>query len=208
MRACRRRLSILLTVISCCCYIAGCIPVTEHYQRAETPDASYLRGTCGDSGPPDWTYYSFHGIHISVSPSSSLQVGLHYPAGTTASLDSNRIELRGWRGDKAINIVAFLHPALHAALGNLAPERFEGMRDPTDPEGLHRYRRYSSDKDVVWANFLAYDEDVSDHFIRVPKGLDRGVIVVPAMTVNGQSYGPQELLIVRRLYSGVLPINC
>jgi hypothetical protein len=42
----------------------------------------------------------------------------------------------------------------------------------------------------------------------VPTNLERAEIVIPAVTINGQTYEPQELSIVGKKFVGVVPINC
>jgi hypothetical protein len=201
-------LSAWVTVLLGCCLCTGCIPVHEHYDRVEVANASYLKGLCGGFGPPSWAYYPFNGISISVSLSPGLQIGLHYPVGTVARFDSDTIEIRGLQGDQPFNLTAYLRPAVHHVLGNAAPERFDAMLDPSDANRVSGYRRSAAGRGYVWANFLARDKDQPDRSISIPSNLVRAVIVIPAMTVNGNSYGPQELPVVRRTYTGIEPVNC
>jgi hypothetical protein len=189
---------LLVSALSC-----GCVPIVHHYARAETADARYLQAYCGDYGPADWTYYPFHGIFISVSL-SPLHLGLHYPTGTTVELDSNEVTINGSRLGTAVHLIYQLTPTLHAALGNGAPWRLDAMADPMDPAGRYGYRRTTKGRDFTWANFLAREAPIP----AVPHDLEGATIVVPAMTINGQKYGSQELTITRKNYVGVIPVNC
>jgi hypothetical protein len=190
-----------------CYFCSGCVPVSEHYQRAEAPEAVYLQGLCGGSGAPNWTYYPFHGIFISVSL-SPLQLGLHYQAGTTVEFDGDTVTISGLRQNEPIQLTVHLSPAPHAALGNGAPEEFDAMTDPMDPGGKSGYHRSSKGLGLIWANFMARDVNTPNRSVRVPIDMERAKIVIPAMTINGQRYESQELVIVRKKYSGVVPINC
>jgi hypothetical protein len=190
------------------CYLSsGCVPISEQYQRAEVPDAVYLQGLCGGSGAPNWTYYPFHGIFISVSL-SPLQLGLHYPPGTTVELDGDIVTFGGWRQNEPIQLAVHLSPAIHAALGNGAPEEFDAMTDPMNPGGKSGYHRSSKGLGLVWANFIARDANTPNRIVPIPVDLERAKIVIPAMTINGQRYESQELVIVRKKYSGLVPVNC
>jgi hypothetical protein len=199
------RLIALLGAYLC---IAGCVPAREHYQRVEVPGATYLQGLCGYFGAPDWTYYPFNGIFISVALSPDIQVGLHYPVGTTARFDSTTIEIKELSGTEAVDVVGDLRPAIHAAMGNAAPERFDASFDPQDPNGLHGYRRTSEGRGFVWESFRARDQGTPERSLNVPRKLVHGVLIIPAITVNGRTYGPQVLPILNRVYMGILPVNC
>jgi hypothetical protein len=190
-----------------CCLFSGCVPVSEHYQRAEAPDAAYLQGLCGGSGAPNWAYYPFHGIFVSVSL-SPLQVGLHYPPGTTVRFERDALTISGWRENRPVTISAQLSAAVHAALGNSAPEEFDAMVDPMAPSGKSGYHRSSKGRGLTWANFIGRDINEPNRIVTVPMDLERATIVIPAMTINGQTYESQELSIVRKKYSGIIPVNC
>jgi hypothetical protein len=185
----------------------GCVPVNEQYQRVEVADAVYLQGLCGGSGPPDWTYYPFHGIFISVSL-TPLQLGLHYTVGTTVTLDGDAATINGWRKSEPIQLTAHLTPAIHAALGNGVPEEFDAMTDPMDPGRRSGYHRSSKGSDLVWANFIARDAHAPNRIFPMPRDLERTKILIPPITINGQKYEPQELSIIRKKYTGIIPINC
>jgi hypothetical protein len=186
---------------------SGCIPVSMHYQRVEEPQAAYLQGLCGGSGPPNWAYYPYHGIFNSVSL-SPVQVGLHYPHGTTVRFESDALAITGSRNNKPVAIAVKLTAAVHAALGNSAPEQFDGMMDPMDPTRKSGYHRSSKDGDQTWANFIGRDADNPDRTVLVPMDLEHVKIVIPAMTINGQTYQSQELSIERKTYTGIIPVNC
>jgi hypothetical protein len=186
---------------------SGCVPIVQHYERAETADARYLQGLCGGYGPADWTYYPFHDILISVSL-SPIRLGLHYPTGTTVELDSNEVAINGSRLGTSIHLIYQLSPALHAALGNSAPWQLDSMADPMDPAGRYGYRRTRKGRDFTRANFLAHEATTPGHSVAVPHDLEEATIAIPAMTINGQKYGPQKLTITRKNYVGVVPVNC
>jgi hypothetical protein len=194
-------------LLMACCLFSGCVPVSEHYQRAEAPDAAYLQGLCGGSGAPNWAYYPFHGIFVSVSL-SPLQVGLHYPPETTVQFESDALTISGWRENRPVTISAQLSAAVHAALGNSAPEEFDAMLDPMAASGKSGYRRSSKGRGLTWANFIGRDINEPSRIVPVPMDLERAKIVIPAMKINGQMYEPQELPIVRKKYSGIIPVNC
>ena len=197
---------VLIPVVACGLY-SGCVPVNEQYQRVEVADAVYLQGLCGDSGPPNWAYYPFHGIFISVSL-TPLQLGLHYPAGTTVTLDGDTITIRGSRQHELIQLTGHLTPAIHTALGNAAPEDFDDMSDPLDPTGKSAYHRSSKNRGLVWANFIARDVHAPNRIFPMPKDLEHAKILIPSITINGQKFDPQELSIMRKKYTGITPINC
>jgi len=190
-----------------CYFSSGCVPVSEHYQRAEAPDAVYLQGLCGGSGVPNWTYYPFHGIFVSVSL-SPLQLGLHYPAGTSVELDGDTVTISALRQSEPIQLTVHLSPAPHAALGNGAPEEFDAMTDPMDPGGKSGYHRSSKGRDLTWAYFVGRDINPPNRIVPLPVDLERAKIAIPAITINGQTYESQELSIVRKKYVGITPINC
>jgi hypothetical protein len=199
-RAARALALLLVSALS-----SGCVPIVQHYERAETADARYLQGLCGGYGPADWTYYPFHGIFISVTV-SPIHLGLHYPTSTTVELDSDELMINGSRQGTSIHLIYRLRPALHAAVG--APWRFDAMADPMDPAGRYGYHRRSKGRDFTWANFLAHEAAPPDRVVAAPHDLEGATIVIPAMTINGQKYGSQELPITRKNYLGVIPVNC
>lgn len=202
------RLSVFTgSFVMACCSISGCVPVSQHYERAEAPDAVYLQGLCGGSGPPNWAYYPFHGIFVSVAL-SPLQVGLHYPPETTVSFESNALTITGWRDNMLVTIPAQLSAAVHDVFGNSAPEQFDAMFDPLAANGRSGYRRSSAGRGLVWANFIGRDTNAPSRSVTIPMDLERAKIVIPAMTINGQAYPSQELSIVNRMYRGIIPVNC
>jgi hypothetical protein len=97
------------------------------------PAAVYYRSMCGGFGPRDYAYYPYHGIYISVDL-SPLQLGLHYPAGTTVALNGHTVKIRGMRQTEPVEVVKHLVPGMHASLGNATPGEFCAMDDPMDPE--------------------------------------------------------------------------
>ncbi len=202
------RLFALRTLLAASCvFSSGCVPWHERYDRVELPNASYIKGLCGGYGPPNWTYYPFADIFISVTL-SPLQIGLHYPVGTAAHLDGDTIEIRGVRGAEAVDVIADLRLVIHGALGSATPGRFDGMSDPADPTRTPRYHRSSKGRGIIWESFLAFDKEKPDREAAVPDKLEHGVLVIPPMTINGHSYGAQQLPILHRAYTGIYPINC
>jgi hypothetical protein len=185
-----------------CSVLSGCAPSWEHYQRVEAPEAVYLRSECGGFGPRNYAYYPYHGIFISVSL-SPLQLGLHYPAGTTVALSGDTVTISGSRQNEPIEYAQHLRQASHGTLGNGTPGEFCAMTDPMDPEGRHGYRCPSSGHDLTWSYFVGRDKNSS-----VPTNLEHAKIIIPAVTINGQTYESQELSIVGKKFVGVVPINC
>lgn len=196
-----------LIALLACSLAAGCVPLSEHYQRVEVADATYLQGLCGASGPPDWAYYPFHGIFISVSL-APLQLGLHYPQGTTVTLDGDIATITGLRQNEPIKWSTLLTPAKHAALGNDAPEEFDAAIDPLDPSGKSAYHRSSKGLGFTWANFIGRDPHAPNRVQPTPKDLEGAKIVIPPIMINGQKYQSQQLPIIRKSYTGVMPVNC
>jgi hypothetical protein len=123
-------------------------------------------------------------------------------------LDGDAVTISGWRQNEPIQLAVHLSPAIHAALGNGAPEEFDAMTDPMDPSGKFGYRRSSKGRGFIWANFIARDANTPNRIVPIPIDLERAKIVIPAMTINGQMYESQELPIVRKKYSGITPVNC
>jgi hypothetical protein len=181
--------------------------MSMQYQRPEAPDAVYLQGLCGGSGAPNWAYYPFHGIFISVSL-RPMSIGLHYPPGTTAQLDDNEVSLSGWRQNELVTLTIHLAPALHNSMGNSTPEELDAMADPMNPNAKPYTSRSSKGRGLIWANFLGVNVDTPNRVLTVPQDLDRAKIVIPAITINGQAYGPQELPVMHKQYVGVMPVNC
>jgi len=82
------------------------------------------------------------------------------------------------------------------------------MLDPMAASGKSGYRRSSKGRGLTWANFIGRDINEPSRIVPVPMDLERAKIVIPAMKINGQMYEPQELPIVRKKYSGIIPVNC
>ena len=82
------------------------------------------------------------------------------------------------------------------------------MVDPMAPNGKSGYHRSSKGRGLTWAYFIGRDINDLNRIVPVPMDLERAKIVIPAMTINGQTYESQELPIVRKTYSGIIPVNC
>jgi hypothetical protein len=80
-----------------------------------------------------------------------LQLGLHYPAGTTVALDEDVVVIHGKRQKESFEMVQHLVPAPHGALGNTTPGEFCAMNDPLDPPGKYGYRCRSKGAQLTWA---------------------------------------------------------
>jgi hypothetical protein len=196
-----------IAFFAACLVLSGCAPYWEHYQRVEAPEAIYLRSFCGGFGPPEYVYYPYHGIHISVSL-SPLQLGLHYPAGTTVTLNGDTVAISGTRQNEPIELVRHLSQASHGTLGNATPGNFCAMTDPMDPEGRHGYRCPSNGHDLTWSYFIGRDIDAPNQIVAAPTNLEHAKIRIPAVTINGHTYESQELSIVGKKFVGIVPINC
>jgi hypothetical protein len=170
----------------------------------EAPDAVYLQGLCGGFGAPNYAYYPYHGIFVSVNL-SPLQLGLHYKTGTTVALHDDAVTISGWRENDPFQLVIHLSPAQHYALGNATPEKFCAMADPMNPG---RKSCPSDGRNMTWAYFLGRDINPPNRSVSVPTDLERAKIVIPAITIDGQTYESQELSIVRKKYVGITPVNC
>jgi hypothetical protein len=190
-----------------CSLLSGCAPYWEQYQRVEAPEAVYLRSECGGFGARNYAYYPYHGIFISVSL-SPLQLGLHYPAGTTVALSGDTVTISGSRQNEPIEYLQHLRQASHGTLGDGTPGEFCAMTDPMDPEGEHGYRCPSSGRDLTWSYFVGRDKNSSNQILAVPTNLERAKVIIPAVTINGHTWESQELSIVGKKFVGVVPINC
>jgi len=172
----------------------------------EAPAAVYYRSECGGFGPRDYAYYPFHGIFVSVKV-WPLQLGLHYPPGTTVTLDDDRVTISGMRQNEPVEIVQHLVPAAHGALGNDTPGEFCAMNDPLG-SGNGGYHCPASGPQLTWAYFIRHDLKSTSPNVRLPSDLRGARITIPAMTINGEKYESQELSIVDAEFVGVEPLNC
>jgi hypothetical protein len=198
-----RRVFRLIAAPVICLQLAGCVPIFQSYQRVDVADAHYLHGICGSYGPRDWAYFPFHGIYLSLSL-SSLEFGLHYPKTTTVELDSNEVTVGGLHNGAPAKWAAKLVPVRHGGLGSDPPE-FAYMVDPITSTTDHRTRKES---DMIWASYSIRDQNLANRLVAIPQDLESETIRIPAMTINGTKYESQELTIVRKKYSGVIPVNC
>jgi hypothetical protein len=124
---------------------------------------------------------------------SPLQLGLYYPAGTTVTLGSDTVTIRGMKQNEPIELVKHVIPASHGTLGNATPGQFCAMDDPMDPERRHGYRCPSHGPELTWSYFVGRDLGVPTQIVGVPAKLERATIIIPAVTINGHTYESQEL---------------
>jgi hypothetical protein len=199
---CKRLLRQIAAVLISSQFV-GCVPIFESYQRVDVVDARYLHGICASYGPRDLAYFPFHGIFLSLSL-SSLQFGLHYSKTTTVELASDEVTVVGSRHGAPASWSAKLVPIMHGGLGTDPPE-FAYMIDPITSTTDHRTQK---EPDTIWASYSIRDRNLPNRIVAIPRDMEPATIRIPAMTINGTKYEPQELTIVRKKYSGVIPVNC
>jgi hypothetical protein len=182
--------------------------MTTPYARIEAPGAVYFKYICrGTVGPPSTVYYPFHGIYISLNFDYT-SFGLHIPEGMTVQLTDNTITVDGI--SKSGPVQATIHFKGHprGSSGNNDPLEFaiSGFYASTDALGPFEGRSVGSR--YVYYSFMGIDENHPDRTISPPFGLLEGTVVLPAMIINGQLYGPQTLPFKQAKHSEISPINC
>ena len=196
-------------VLLCLLALSGCVPIISQYPRIEASDAVYYRSGCrGGSGPPSVVYYPFHGIFISFDL-RYMRLGLHVPAGTTVQLNNPTLRLVGLTDTGAVDLSVQIKAFRHGALGGGNPPEFMALPDPfTSPDNFGPLSGSSKNDRYVWFLFLGIDGQNPQRTALPPKGLVRGTIELPSITINGQRYEPQVLPFDRESYSELSPINC
>jgi hypothetical protein len=197
-----RRAAVLLA-LPASALLASCTVGFWNYQRIEAPEADHLQARCqGKSGPPELTYYPFHGIFISLAL-DPLQLGLHVPRGMTAALDGNSLLISGPDGSGRTLSVR-LKAARHQVMADDDPAAFSVAPDPyTAPDGFGSLQGGSRDGFAVW---YLFDEDVGARAPDAPDPaefldhLKSGTLQLPAITLNGRTWPAQVLPFTRTSY--------
>jgi hypothetical protein len=60
----------------------------------------------------------------------------------------------------------------------------------------------------LWYLFISVASEPVPHFIPTPRGLIRGTVELPPITINGQSYEAQSIPFERRVHTEISPVNC
>jgi len=189
---------------------SGCAPMRWSYEKIEAPDARYFQNTChAGSGPPSVAYYPFHGIFISLDVTNWIGLGLHLPAGTTAQLNGNSVRISGTTSSGAVEATIAIRAARHGSLGSGDPREFNALRDPfTSANNFGPLTGDTQDGRYVWYLFISETDDPGPRIIPTPRGLIRGTVELPSMTINGERYDPQVLPLQHQVYAGISSINC
>jgi hypothetical protein len=186
--------------------------MVEHYLRIEAPEARYFDSSChGSVGPPSVVYYPYHGLFISLKITDDVALGVHLPAGVTAQLDGNRVRISGMTDHGPVNVDLPIRAARQGSVGTVHPWEFSGLPDPfSSADHFGPLVGASRDGHYVWYFFVGETNPSQgpQGLITTPRGLLRGTVELPPMTINGQHYGPQMLLFERRAHAEVSPVNC
>jgi hypothetical protein len=188
------------------------VPIISAYLKIEAPAARYLERSCNAGiGLPAVVYYSYHGVFISLDMTDSVALGIHVPAGNTARLEGNRVRITGTTHRGAVDVSLPIRAAPQGALGAIDPPQVRGYPDPfTSPDYFGPLQGASRDGHNAWYFFIA-ETDPRDGPVRTlstPRGLERGTIELPPLTINGQHYEPQVLHFERHRHVELMPVNC
>jgi hypothetical protein len=178
------------------------------YEHIDAPGAMYFKNTCrGTVGPPSTVYYPFHGIYISVNFDSTT-FGLHIPEGMTVQLSDNTITVNGVGKSGPVQTTVHFKAYPRGAAGNNDPVEFAVSAPYTSPDNLGPFEGRSVGGRYVYYLFMGADDNRPNRLISPPFDLTEGTIELPAMTINGQHYGPQTLPFKQMKFSEISPINC
>jgi hypothetical protein len=130
------------------------------------------------------------------------------PRDDTVEPDTYQLTISGSRHGVPTRLVLKLTPTIHGGWGSGAPTELADMADPTNPTARNSYRRTRKEQDIVWASYSARDPISPNRIVGIPQDLEHATIRIPAMTINGTKYDSQDLIIVRKKYVGVIPVNC
>ncbi len=200
----------MLVTLLVCAASSGCAPMRWSYEHIEAPDARYYQSVCYASvGPPSVAYYPFHGIFISLDVTNWVALGLHLPAGTTAQLNGNAVRISGTTNSGPVDATIPIKAARHGSLGNGDPREFSALRDPfTSPDYFGPLTGDTHDGKYVWYLFISETDETQPHLTPSPRGLIRGMVELPSITINGLRYDPQSLPLEHRVHTGISSINC
>ena len=192
--------------------VGGCLPSVSAYLKVEAPEARYLERSCNAGvGLPSVVYYAYHGVFISLDITDEVDLGVHVPASSTAQLESNRVRISGTSRQGPVEFTVSIWAAVQGDVGNIQPREFRGFPDPfTSRDYFGPLQGGSRDGHYLWYFFVA-ETAAGEGPVRIiptPRGLQRGTIELPAMTINGQHYEPQVLHFERHVHAVLDAINC
>jgi hypothetical protein len=154
-------------------------------------------------------YYPYHGIFISLDITQWVILGLHLPEGTSARLDGSTVRIFGTTESGAVDVRLPLRAAPQGALGSADEREFRGIPDPfLSPDDKGPFLGASRNGHYVWHLFLSESPDQPNHIIATPRGLLRGTVELPGMTIGGENYPPQSLEFERRVHTELSGVNC
>ena len=180
------------------------------YKHIEVAGARYFKNNCYASiGPPSVAYYPFHGIFISLDLTYSIALGLHLPAGTIVTLNGNTVRIVGSSDSGPIEATIPIRAAPHGSLGNGDPREFSMLRDPfTGRDNFGPLTGNTQHDSYQWYLFISETDQTPPRIIQTPRGLIRGTVELPSITINGQSYEVQSVPFEQRVHIEISPINC
>lgn len=186
--------------------MCGCLPTRYTYQRIDVPDARYFKPTCYASvGPPSVAYYPLHGIFISLDVTDLITLALHLPAGNTVMLNGNAVRIVGSADSGPIDTTIPIRAARH----EVDRREFSDLPDPfTSADNFGPLTGETDHGRFRWYSFLSESSASPPRVTGSPRGLIRGTVELPSITINGQSYGAQVLPFERRVHYGIFPLNC
>lgn len=189
--------------------LSGCVPMRYPYGHLEVAEARYFKQICYHSiGPPSIAYYPFHGIFISLDVTYTVELGLHLPAGTTVELNGNTVHIIGSTDSGPIDTTIPIRAARHEYVKKSDPLEFSRQDPFTSADHFGPLLGDTSDGRNLWYSFTSETSEPIPHIITTPRGLIRGTVELPSITINGQSYEAQSIPFERRVHTEISPINC
>jgi hypothetical protein len=192
--------------------VGGCVPTVSGYLKIEAPEARYLETSCNAGiGLPSIVYYPYHGVFISLDITTWVAFGVHVPAGNTVRLEGNRVRISGTSRQGLVDVRMPIWAGRQGSVGAVLPPEFRGLPDPfTSRDFFGPLQGASRDGHNLWYFFLA-ETGAGEGQIRTisaPRGLQRGSVELPPMTINGQHYDAQTLQFERHVHLELIPVNC
>lgn len=196
--------------ITACLALGGCVPWADSYLYMDVSNAVYYQSACRASvGAPSLAVYPFHRISISVDITFHPRLGLHVPEGYTVQLNDDTIRIEGWAANGPVAVPYRIKAFRRISIGDANPRAFTVLPDPyTTPDNFGPLLGASKGQQSLYYLFLAVDQQNSNHLAVSPRGLSRGTVVIPAMTINGQHYEEQRLPFLRKTHVEIMPVNC
>jgi hypothetical protein len=188
-------------------FVSGCVPMVSTYPRVEHDGAAHLNAGC--SAPASSTYYSFHGIYISVDI-QAFRLGLHVPSGNVVQLDGKTIQIDGASGTTPYEATFELRAAARKSIGtSVAPPEWTVLADPYNgADNFGPLNGSGTGKFIAWYLYVARVPGDPHRLPALPNTLEEGTVELPAMTINGQRYDSQKLTFKRARSVGMVPVNC